>query len=237
MSAALSASMPVADKLSDARDARDEFFRFELRERSAVAEQGEHVVDARVELRRRNAVMHESDAMRFGGIERFGGEEQTPRLTHADGGDDVRRNHRRHEAEFHFGKSELRRVRGDDDVAARDESDAAAVRRAVHARDGRLRQVVQRAHQFREALRIGAIVGFRQVRHAAHPVQVGAGGKRSAVAGEHDGADRGVFVELGQRVGEFVDQLVVERVVDVGTVQRRRARRGLSSGYINDIWA
>ena len=47
----------------------------------------------------------------------------------------VRRDHRRQDAQLHFGEPERRVVRGDDDVADRGEADAAAERRAVDAAD------------------------------------------------------------------------------------------------------
>ena len=80
-------------------------------------------------------------------------------------------------------------LRGDRDVAARDEADAAAERRAVDARDRRLRHACRAcAASSRERLRVGQILGVAVARHLLHPVEIGAGAEARARAQQHDGA-------------------------------------------------
>ena len=94
--------------------------------RSSMASAGHDVVD-------------EPDAQRLGGGEALGGQEVAPRLPRADRLDHVRADGRRDQPELRLGQRERRLLRGDRDVAAGDEAHAAAVGRAVHARDRRLR--------------------------------------------------------------------------------------------------
>ena len=73
--------------------------------------------------------------LRFECIERRRGQEQASGLAIADRRDDIRRNGGRHDAEPHFGQRELRRLRADGDVRARNEADAATEHVAVDACD------------------------------------------------------------------------------------------------------
>jgi hypothetical protein len=52
-----------------------------------------------------------------------------------------------------------------------------------------------------------------------HLLDVGAGGERLLAAGDDDGADRGVALELVERVAELGDQRVAQRVQRLRAVQ------------------
>ena len=71
-----------------------------------------------------------------------------------------------------------------------------------------------------EAEGIGAIFRVRIVRHAFHPVEVGARAERRAVRGEHDHAYRGVVGQGAKRGGQFDDGGVVEGVAHVRAIER-----------------
>ena len=163
--------------------------------------------------------MQQADARRGGGVEDLAGEEQTARLAQADRGDHMRRDHRRHQPQLHFRQRELGAVHADRDIAAGDQADTAAIGRTVDPREGRFGQELQGAHQPRQTQRIVAVFLFAGSGHAAHPVQVRAGRKAAAAAGEHHGAHGRVGRCRLQRGGELGDQGVVERVVDLCPVQ------------------
>ena len=85
-------------------------------------------------------VVHEPDPKRLRRGEALGRQEVAPRLPRADRLDDVGCDRRGNEPELRLGQRERRILRGERDVAAGDEADAAAERGAVHARDRRLRR-------------------------------------------------------------------------------------------------
>ena len=101
--------------------------------------------DCRIELLGASREVQEPDAPGFQRIERRRGEEQAPCVAIADRRNDIGRNGRRHDAEPHFRQCELRSLRGDCDVRARDEADTAAEYVAVDPRDDRFIELVERA--------------------------------------------------------------------------------------------
>ena len=104
----------------------------------------------------------------------------------------------------------------DGDVAAGHRADSTAKGMAVDPGEGGLRHLPQCAHQCRQAQCVVPVFRFAGRGHAPHPVQVGARGERAALAGEHEGTQVVAAGQLVQGGGEFVDQPVVE-----GVVQRR----------------
>lgn len=150
-------------------------------------------------------------------------------LARADRGDHVRRNHRRQQAKAAFGQAKARLGTADGDVATRHQADAAAERGAIDARNGGLGQFVQRAHQARQRQCIGRIVGFAGADHAAHPVQVGAGGKRRAGTGDDHDPHLRIGTGLLQGAGEGGNQGRVERVVHCRAIEPQRTDRSWSS--------
>ncbi len=132
-------------------------------------------IDGRIELIGSDAFVQQADARRGRRVEHLAADEIATRLTKPDRRDDIRRDHGRHEPELHLGERELRALGANRDIAARDEPDATAVRRAVDLRDRRLVEEVQRAHERCETERVVLIRGLARVRHAAHPVEIGTG--------------------------------------------------------------
>ena len=114
-----------------------------------------------------------------------------------------------HDPELHLAERELRVRRRDRDVAAGDEPAAAAERMPLHARDDRRRAAVDRVEHRAQPQRVGDVLLVRQLDRRAHPLDVGAGRERRAVAREHD---RARIADVGERLGQLGDQRGVERV-------------------------
>ena len=140
-------------------------------------------------------------------------------MREADLAHDVRRDDRGQDAQTHLREREDRlasRRSRCPHTATRPA--AAAHRRALHAREQRHRQLVERAEQLRERARVGHVLGEREIGHAAHPVEVRAGAERVALAAQHDGA-RG-RVDAAEDRAQLRDELRVERVAHVGARER-----------------
>ena len=163
--------------------------------------------------------MQQADGQSLAGFEDLGAREQPARMAAADRVHHVRRDHCRHQAQFHLRQRELRLVHADGVIAAGHQAHAAAVGRAVHPGQGRLGQEVQGAHQLGQAQRVGPVFFFAGLGHAAHPAQVGAGREGAAFAGQHHGAHVRVGVGVFQGGGEVGDKGVVEGVVHGRPVQ------------------
>ena len=100
----------------------------------------------------------------------------------ADLGDDVRGDGGRGEAEAHFGEGDHAcSSPAIGDVGGGDETGAPADRGAVDAGDDGLRALGDGAEHGGEALGVGAVLGFGGLGHAAHPVEVCAGGEGLAL--------------------------------------------------------
>ena len=84
-------------------------------------------------------------------------------------------------------------------VAARNQTDAAAEGRAINLCDSRAGQFVELAKHRRQPLRIGPIPGLARIGHRPHPAQVGACRKRLARTGQHQHPRR--------RGGQVVERL------------------------------
>ena len=69
------------------------------------------------------------------------------------------------------------------------------------------------------------------VRHAAHPVQVGAGAKRLAFGGQHDAAHGRVMARLLERLPNFPDQGFIECVAHIGARQRDGVHAVFGTGF------
>ena len=105
--------------------------------------------------------------MRLRRREAAAGQEQRARRGDADLGDDERADHRRQDAEAHFGEAEHGVVGGDDDVADRGQAGPAAERRALDPSDQRHRQRVERAEQRRGGVGVAEVVVARSSRACA----------------------------------------------------------------------
>ena len=119
----------------------------------------------------------------------------------------------------HLGHREQRLRHRNRDVGAGDEADGAGKGRAVHARQRRLGAGVDHLHERAEPFGVGAVFCLRIGRHAAHPVEIGAGAEGRAIGPQEDGAH--LRIAPGVAVGgrEVRDQRIVEGVVQLGTVQ------------------
>src|SRR5467141_147691 len=177
-------------------------------------------LNARIELVGGNTRRQEADAAGLGGVEYLGGEEIAPRGALADRAHHVRADRRRRQAELRLREAELRLRRADGDVAGGDQAGAAGERRAVHARDGRLGQAIERGEHVGKRPGIGEVFLVAVARHALHPVEIGAGAERRAVAGQHDDAGRFVSLELGKTILQGCNERVVKCIADLGPVER-----------------
>ena len=201
-----------------------------LRGRAAREQRLDGGGDGVVQLFVRDGAVDEADAGGEDCAEALAGQEQRQRAADADLLDDVRGDRRRREAEAHLREREHRRLRRDRDVGGGGQACAAAHRCALDARDDGLRALGDGAQHRGEALGVGAVVGLARRGHAAHPVQVSAGGERLALAGQHDDAHAAVRAELLEGGVQLGDQRLVEGVVHL----RPRHRDGGDGAVAGD---
>src|SRR5467141_2597924 len=166
-------------------------------------------LNARIELVGGNTRRQETDAAGLGGVEYLGGEEIAPRGALADRAHHVRADRRWREAELRLREAERRLRRADGDVAGGHQPRAAGESRAVNARDGRLGQAVEPGEHVGKRARIGEVLLVAVARHALHPVEIGAGAERRAVACQDHHADRFVFPEFRKTGLQRGNELVV----------------------------
>ena len=93
----------------------------------------------------------------------------------------------------------------------------------MNAADHRDGQLVDRGKHARHGERIAQVLLFGVLNRLRHPGDVGAGAERLSCAREHDGAHvatRRRVARLCRPRGQFSDQVFVERVANLGAVQR-----------------
>ncbi len=169
-----------------------------------------------VELFGERDLVNEAELAGMSDGNNFRGEEIAARLTRADRALDVGADDRRREADLHLAEAEARRIGGENDIAAGDEPDAAAIGRAMDARDRRLGQSVERAHQFGEQESVALIGLGRLGRDTPHPVDVAARAKGRASAGEHEQTGLRIARGVTQRIGELAHHRLIERIASFG---------------------
>ncbi len=217
--------MAAACFLIHVAHAQGQLLGLDLGFRSALGEQGEGVLDGVVQCTGRHDLVEQADRPARFRVEGLAGEEQPPRMTQADRRDDIRGNHRRHQAELDLGQGELRRVHGDRDIAAGNQADTAAIGGAVDAADRRLGQELQGTHQGGEPERVGQVLFLAGSGHATHPLQVGARREARAFAAQYHGAHGRVVADGEQGIGQLGDQPVVEGVVHLRPVHDQLGHR------------
>ena len=144
--------------------------------------------------------------------------EQGGRSRDADPPDHVRRDDRGHDAEPRLGEREGGIGRGDRDVGDRDEAGSAANRGALHARDERHFELIERAEHRAERAGVRHVLGQREIGDPAQPTDVRPRAEGVAFAREDHCPRRGVD-PLHER-GQLRDECPVERVLAL------RARQG-----------
>ncbi len=145
------------------------------------------------------------------------GQAPVHRLRLADGARQaLRAAHARHRADRHLRLAELRRVRGDDQVAHHRQLAATAQRVARHRGDDGLAHRAQRLVVLRDVV----VAVHLRVAPVGHRADVGAGGERLLAAGDHDDRDAGVVVEGAQRRGQLRGERIVQRVEALRAVER-----------------
>src|SRR5204862_25758 len=135
-------------------------------------------VDRGVQVLLRNRGADEADFERAHGLKLLAGQEELTNGRLAELADDVRRNDGGDQAQPHLGETELRPERRYRDVRRGDEPGAAAHRRAVYARDHRLRRLVDREEHVGQRLRLAHVLVARERGPGAHPVEIGPGAER-----------------------------------------------------------
>ncbi len=175
-----------------------------------------------VELAGWHAFVHQADGFGLCRIEYFRAQEIASGLTCADGGDHIRRNHRRHQSELDLAQAEFGAVGRHRDIAAAGQSDAAAVCRTVDAGYGGKGQIVQAPQAARQRHGIGEIVVFAGLGHGTHPVQIGACRECRASTGQDQGA-RLERLESGQCFIKIAYQFGIKGVVAGRAVERNRS--------------
>ena len=164
--------------------------------------------------------MHEAQSARVRGGKRLSGQEVAAGCSGADGRENVRADGRGDEADPHLRDREHRLFGGDRDIARCDQPDARGVGRAIDPGYGRLWQLIERAQHRADRFCARQILCFTTNRHAAHPVEIGAGRKRDVTAGENNDARFAVCAKRLERVGQRTDHSVVDRIAHPRPVDR-----------------
>jgi hypothetical protein len=105
------------------------------------------------------------------------------------------------------------------DVAGGDEPDRAAVGRAVHDRNRRLRLALERLEHAGEAARVRLVLLRRRRAGRAHLADIGACAEDAPRPGQKYGAHGGVSGERRQRLGELRDERARQRVLSLRAVE------------------
>ena len=179
------------------------------------------VGDARqrlVEARGVADLMHEPEPQRFGGRDALAREAVAAEAAMAHGADEERHHAERRHADAHFRDREERRFGRDHDVAAGGEAGAAADRAAVHDRDRRLRQGVERDQHVAQRRRRRS----RRLRGrlAAARGEVGAGAEMPPAPRSTTMRTLSSAPSAANCCGELVEHALVEGVAAVGPVER-----------------
>ncbi len=204
------------------RHVADQSLRLVHRIRRIGEQHVDEALHGRVQRRRVAHLVHVSQSKRFLRIEALRGQHVAPRRALAHRADHVRADGGGDQPEPRLRETEARVARRDRDVACGDEPRAARVRVALHARDHRLRAIVDGLQHQRELPRVGDVLVVGVARHALHPVQVGAGAERLARGREHHDLHRRVVRDGVEHARELADHRVGERVAHVGPVERDR---------------
>jgi len=110
-----------------------------------------------IQFARLDDLVHQADAQGFFGADGFGADRQPKGLAQADGLKDIGRDHGRQQTQPELGKGKAGAVAGDGEITASDETHAAAVGRALNARDARLAQSVEGLQEQGEILALIAM--------------------------------------------------------------------------------
>ena len=164
--------------------------------------------------------MHEAQSARVRGGKRLSGQEVAAGCSGADGRENVRADRRGDEADPYLRDREHRLFGGDRDITRCHQPDARGVGRAIDLGYGRLWQLIERAQHRADRFCARQILCFTTNRHAAHPVEIGAGRKRDVTAGENNDARFAVCAKRLERVGQRTDHSVVDRIAHPRPVDR-----------------
>lgn len=127
--------------------------------------------------------------------------------------------HRRCQADAHFGQAEQRVVRTDGHIAAADQAHRAAEGRALNHGQGRDLQGVEVVHQLGQLagiIQVGVVI---ELGRSLHPGQVGTGGEVPAAPAQQQEAQGLVGGDRVDGEDQLADHLGVEGVVLLRTVQ------------------
>ncbi len=181
---------------------------------------GAEGIDRLVQPIGRQAMVDEADLRRLGRAQQFAGQQIFLRLGQADPlRPDDRTAIAGDQADADMGVADLRALGGKDDVAQQGDRRAQSDRMAVHPAHHRLFDVEQGGHDplglprlMIEQMRVGGIM--------LHMGDVAAGRKGAAGAGQQHDVRPIVAPGKGQRLGQFVMQVEIDRVQCLGPVER-----------------
>ena len=179
--------------------------------------------DGGIEFRRRDDAIHEAHLGSAGGGDHLARQQHFHRVLARHIAREGDHGRRAEEADIDAGRREFRFLRGDGEIAARDELAASRGRDAVDAGDDRLRAVDDRLHERRAELhRIreeGAATIIART-SGGEFLQVMTGAEAGAGAREDDGADGGVLAHGLDFGGQGNHQLFGEAVALLRAVKR-----------------
>ena len=151
--------------------------------------------------------MHEADAHGLGGGKALGGEPVAAEVAMPDRPDQERRDAERRHADAHFGNGKERAFGGDHNIATCSQRRTAADGGAVHDRDGRLRQRLERGkHIDQRRMRCRCLL------LAVPRVKIGAGAKVLADAAQDDDARAFIARAREKLARQLVEHLLIESV-------------------------
>ena len=180
-------------------------------------------LECRVEIGRRHDAGQQAERRGLCRIEHPAREHHPPRRRRPHAGHDIGADRRGDEAEPRLGQPEARAFRPDREVADRHEAHAAAEGVALHPRDERLGDLIERAQHHRKraraaCARLGVGLDLR-----LHPGQIAPGAETLALGPEHHDPHRLIRAEARGGLGQLRDHPGRKGVV-LGPARERQLR-------------
>ena len=184
---------------------------------------------------RRNHARDQAPGRGRGGVDRIGGEEELRGACHADRArQDPRPAVARHQTHLEKGGAEDRALRRDAHVGETGDIIAEPDGRTVDRGDHRHLDAPHRLDETMDAIAVALADvhggSGKGARARAHRLQIAAGGKGLARAGQNDATDVAVLVDAPGRIGEqLAIAVLAERIAALGPVDRER---GYGAGFL-----
>ena len=176
-------------------------------------------IDCLIERRCRHHTMHEAELLRAPGVEASCRQEQLARGRFAYLAEHIRRDDGGKNPQPGLAERKDGIVSGHDDVADRDQADAAAERGTMDAPNQWHRQRVEELEHSRQIFGVAQVVLPRIGHGLHHPGEIGAGAERRSFARKDDGAKGRIAAGVAGNGRQRRDDFFIECVADFGPVE------------------